>query len=493
MTTRLRRFPFFFLLLVVPVLARADITVTVPLPKRPAGVPGPVYPIPRLDWLDRFEDNLDKLKKGPYDLVFDGDSVTDYWQGAGRDVWKQHYGSLKALDIAIGGDETGHVLWRVQHGDLAGQDPNLIVLSIGSNNIGHSLQDPKDVAVGVKLILGEYEKRCPHAHILLLAIFPRGASPVNNIDRDYIARTNVILATYASDPRVTYMDIGSKFLHPDGTLTTDIMPDHLHPSAKGYAIWADAIQSVVDKYVPKSSVPSGVPVLTRPTITVTVPLPQRPAGTSLAVYPVPRVEWLKQFLGNVDKLKKGPYDLVFDGDSITADWMGTGRFVWKQRYGSLKALDIALANDNVQNILWRVQNGDLAGQDPKLIVLMAGAYNIGFASPQDIASGIKLILGEYEKRCSHAHILLLGIIPKGQAANHPHRALIAQTNAILAAYASDPRVTYMDIGSKFLQPDGTIALDMLPEHHRPAPQGYAIWADAIQPVIDQYVIKAAAP
>jgi N-acetylglucosamine-6-sulfatase len=242
------------LLFVVPVSVRADFTVTVPYPKRPAGTPSTTYPVPRLDWLDRFQANLDKLKNGPYDLVFDGDSITDYWQGGGRAVWQQHYGALKAIDIGIGGDQVQHVLWRVQNGDLAGQDPKLIVLLIGTNNIGHGLQNPKDIAAGIKLVLGEYEKRCPHAHILLLGVFPRGAS-AGGIMRGLIAQTNAILATYASDPRITYLDIGSKFLHPDGTLTTDIMPDHLHPSAKGYAIWADAIQPVVDRYMPKAATP----------------------------------------------------------------------------------------------------------------------------------------------------------------------------------------------------------------------------------------------
>jgi lysophospholipase L1-like esterase len=179
------------------------------------------------DWfMGRFNANRDKLKDGPYDLVFDGDS-------------------RKALNLGIGGDQVQDLLWRVQNGELEGQDPKLIVLLIGTNNL---MQDPKDVAGGIRLVLNEYEQRCPDAHILLLGLFPRDPKDVNGSARNWIRSVNALIAPYDDGKRVTYMDIGAKFLQPDGTLTADIMPDFLHPSAKGYQILADAIQPVVDKY-----------------------------------------------------------------------------------------------------------------------------------------------------------------------------------------------------------------------------------------------------
>jgi lysophospholipase L1-like esterase len=198
------------------------------------------------DWfMGRFNANRDKLKDGPYDLVFDGDSITDFWHTTGKDVWTQHYGSRKALNLGIGGDQVQDLLWRVQNGELEGQDPKLIVLLIGTNNL---MQDPKDVAGGIRLVLNEYEQRCPDAHILLLGLFPRDPKDVNGSARNWIRSVNALIAPYDDGKRVTYMDIGAKFLQPDGTLTADIMPDFLHPSAKGYQILADAIQPVVDKY-----------------------------------------------------------------------------------------------------------------------------------------------------------------------------------------------------------------------------------------------------
>ncbi len=99
------------------------------------------------------------------------------------------------------------------------------------------------------MLIGEYEKRCPHAQILLLAIFPRAATATDPL-RLWGKQVNAIISGYNSDPRVTYLDIGDKFLQPDGTLPKDIMPDVLHPNAKGYEIWGNAITPVVEKYFP---------------------------------------------------------------------------------------------------------------------------------------------------------------------------------------------------------------------------------------------------
>jgi lysophospholipase L1-like esterase len=218
-----------------------------PEPPRPADVPWASFPAPRLDWIARFETNIDKLKNGPYDLVFDGDSITDGWQGGGKEVWQAHYGRLKAVDLGIGGDQVQHVTWRAQNGSLAGQDPKLIVIMIGTNNI---FQKEADVAAGIKMLLDEYEKRCPASHILLLGIFPR--DPVSTSKaRTWVSDVNKIISTYDADKRITYLDIGAKFLEPDGSIAPAMMPDGLHPTAKGYEIWADAIQPLVDQYVPK--------------------------------------------------------------------------------------------------------------------------------------------------------------------------------------------------------------------------------------------------
>jgi len=220
-----------------------------PLPTLPPGANPAVIATPKQDWLVRVQATLDRTRGKQFDLVFDGDSITDGWQGVGKDIWTEHYAPLNAIDFGISGDRTENVLWRLQHGQVDGMNPKLIVLMIGTNNMGRD--KASQIVEGIKAIVVEYEKRCPDAHILLLGIFPRGQSPTDP-NRAKISDVNKQITSLDDGKRVTYLDIGSKFLQPDGTLSNEIMPDFLHPSMKGYQIWVDAIHTVVDLHCPKS-------------------------------------------------------------------------------------------------------------------------------------------------------------------------------------------------------------------------------------------------
>jgi lysophospholipase L1-like esterase len=118
---------------------------------------------------------------------------------------------------------------------------------IGTNNLGTNTDE--QIAEGIKAIIDRYRSLCPDAVILLQGIFPRAQSPTNPL-RERIKEINKTISAYADGKRVIFLDFGDKFLEPDGTMSPEIMPDFLHPSAKGYQIWADAIQPVIDQYFP---------------------------------------------------------------------------------------------------------------------------------------------------------------------------------------------------------------------------------------------------
>lgn len=242
-----------FLFIAVLAVPRLTWAYDVPWPPvtPPPGVNSAAFPAPRVEWLYHFLHNIDVTKGKTVDLIFDGDSITDFWQGNGHEVWAERYGTLNAADFGISGDQTQHLLWRLANGQVDSLKPKLVVLMIGTNNMPNVGLTPEQIAEGVKAIVDDYKKRCPGTHILLLGIFPRGEHPEDPL-RAKIAATNQILATYTDSKTVTYLDFGAKFLQPDGTMTKDIMPDFLHPSPKGYQIWADAIQPVIDQYCPKS-------------------------------------------------------------------------------------------------------------------------------------------------------------------------------------------------------------------------------------------------
>lgn len=195
-------------------------------------------PRPRDD--ARHQSFLEVAKAGNIDLLFVGDSITDWWrqEQRGLSVWNQYFAPLKAANFGIAGDTTQGVLWRMQNGELDGFQAKLVVLMLGTNNINRNAND--DIAEGDRAIINEILKRQPQAKVLLLGVFPRGAEPDNPF-RASIRAINAKLATFADNKRVFYMDIGDKFLLPDGTLPTDIMPDGLHPNTKGYQIWAEAV------------------------------------------------------------------------------------------------------------------------------------------------------------------------------------------------------------------------------------------------------------
>jgi len=479
-------------LLAFTVAAVAEPIVLWPMPQPPAGTPVDAFPLPHVGSLYRLQQNIFEARRHPVDLIFDGDSVTDFWRNGGNTVWQQRYGALNAVNFAISWDLVQNCIWRLEHGQLDGLHPKLAVLLFGSDNT--PANSASDVAAGITAAVADYRKSCPDTHILLLGILPRSARPADLI-RARITQVNQLISKLDDGAHVTFMDIGPKFLQPDGTISKELMADFVHPTAKGYQIWADAIQPVIDQYCPKSAVSAARtaagPAVSTNTEAVTWPLPTPPPGTVVTTFPVPRVDPLERFLQNCAKLKDGPNDLVFDGDSITDNWQRSGHDVWAQRYGAIKAIDIGIGGDQTQHVLWRVQHGDLEGQNPKLIVLMIGTNN-GGRNPADICAGIKLILNEYESRCSNAHILLLGVFPRDHVAKSPSRDWIKKINRILATYDDGKRVTFMDIGAKFLDPDGTLSAEIMPDFLHPSAKGYVILADAIQPMIDQYFPKTAA-
>jgi lysophospholipase L1-like esterase len=204
----------------------------------------------------RHESFNEIAKKGDTELVFLGDSITHGWEGKGRAIWEQTWAPLKAANFGIGGDRTEHVLWRIDHGNFDGIKPKEIVLMIGTNNTGHQGRPQKELdgavyqcnaqqtAEGIKAILSRLQQKCPQAKILLLAIFPRGANKDDKF-RQQNEATNAIIKGFADDKMVFFMDVGEKFLEPDGTLPKSVMPDLLHPNEKGYQIWSDAIETKV--------------------------------------------------------------------------------------------------------------------------------------------------------------------------------------------------------------------------------------------------------
>lgn len=226
--------------------AAAPIVGTVPTPVAgaapgvrppPTPLPPATEPRPRDD--ARHQEFLKVAQAGNIDLLFVGDSITDWWRQANRGLpeFEKSFGEFRTANFGIAGDTTQGVLWRMQNGELSGFSARLIMFMLGTNNLRRN--EIADIAAGDAAIIAEFRKQQPQAKVLVLGVFPRGAEP-DNAFRPMIKELNGHLAKLADNTSVFFMDIGDKFLTADGTLTTEIMADGLHPTLKGYGVWAEA-------------------------------------------------------------------------------------------------------------------------------------------------------------------------------------------------------------------------------------------------------------
>jgi lysophospholipase L1-like esterase len=188
----------------------------------------------------RHEGFVEIARRGNIDLLLHGDSITDWWvQGeANKAVFDKYFGTMRTANFAIAGDTTQGVLWGLRNGEGQGFQPRAIMLMIGTNNQSNT---GPEIAEGVGAVVLEMRNSFPNAKILLLAIFPR-AVPGDPV-RDKIAEANRLIARLDDQRHVFYLDIGAKFLGPDGYFLPDTFrPDNLHPIAKGYEIWGEAVK-----------------------------------------------------------------------------------------------------------------------------------------------------------------------------------------------------------------------------------------------------------
>ncbi len=206
-------------------------------------------------WWQDTQDRINKeVSSGKVDLLFVGDSITHWFkkmewhneETCGMNIWRDFYIKRNAVNTGIMADKTQHVLWRLENGNLNGIQPRLAVVMIGTNNID-SQETAQHTADGIRAIIECIHKSCPNTKVLLLGIFPRGEG-ANNKQILQNNKVNQIISEYDSIYSfVTYLDIGNMFLTSDGSVNKDLLHDLLHPNAKGYKVWADAMETTIDR------------------------------------------------------------------------------------------------------------------------------------------------------------------------------------------------------------------------------------------------------
>jgi len=226
-------------------------------------------------------------------------------------------------------------------------------------------------------------------------------------------------------------------------------------------------------------------------------------GSNSTVKPVPRPTkqgWMDRHSAINERIKQGNVDLIMLGDSITHGWEGAGKQIWGKYYASRNAVNMGYNGDQTENVLWRLQNGEIDGINPKLAVLMIGTNNTvdPNTSAEQIADGIKAIVCQLRTKLPETKVLILSIFPRGNYAQIRDKTLSCVTtnpdwikndkvSKLASKVADNKMIFYLDINKKFLDKDGQLTREIMPDLLHPNEKGYQIWAESMEPTIVQLI------
>lgn len=195
-------------------------------------------------WLERHEKFVARAKQGDVDLLWLGDSITDNWN-RNKATYRTLYPNIKAANFGIGGDGTQNLLWRLENGELDGIQPKVAIVLIGANNVQWHASE--QIAAAIERIVKTIRTQCPKAKVLLMGILPRADVPASSPAHQRTREVNAIIRKLDDGRNVRYLDIGSKLTHADGTIVDDAFADKVHLSPKGFTLWAESMQPLLDE------------------------------------------------------------------------------------------------------------------------------------------------------------------------------------------------------------------------------------------------------
>lgn len=202
--------------------------------------------------------------------------------------------------------------------------------------------------------------------------------------------------------------------------------------------------------------------------------------------------WLPRHLQKLEEVKtKKNAQVIFIGDSITQGWEKEGFNVWNHNYSKYNAVALGFGGDRTENVLWRLQHGEVDGLNPKVAVLMFGTNNTGHRQekPELTAAGIKRNIEELQQRLPNTKILLLAIFPRDEKPEGELRQINNGVNAIISGFADNKKIFFLDINKSFLDANGVLPKAIMPDLLHPNDYGYEIWAKAMEPTLTRLLKK----
>jgi lysophospholipase L1-like esterase len=233
-------------------LAASAILMVAAAPSRLASVP-----LSRMDlpwWHQRFIAKAAEMRHGPVDLVWYGDSITQFWEQAGPEpwrnfapIWQHYYGGRHALNLGFRGDTTAHLLWRIENGEATGIHPKAAIVLIGANNFGRVHWPAPETEAGIVKIVDELHQRLPGVRILLIGVLPCIRGPW--VAQNTVQLNHALAERYRDGRDVSFIDVSNLFTTHGGVDETKFLDPHLtppdpplHPTAQTMAQIAAAIE-----------------------------------------------------------------------------------------------------------------------------------------------------------------------------------------------------------------------------------------------------------
>jgi len=442
-------------------------------------------------------------------VLFQGDSITDMGRGRSEDpnhILGHGYAFLVAarygesyperatlfFNRGVSGN-TIHDLsirWKT---DTLNLKPDVLSILIGINDVYFSFKNGKalsisDLEKNYDELLDAAQAQNPRIKLILGEPF---ILPGKNNEKNWDAWHDAVSQLQAMTARIAERHhaglVHYQRLFDDAVHRAPVsywIWDGIHPTYAGHQLMAEEWERVYANLV----------------------IPQAPiAGDNNAIIPTPKLEqdsydWYQRHFDELEIQKTHHADIVLIGDSITHFWGGeprsnhrNGPQAWDYVFGGKNVLNFGFGWDRTQNVLWRLEHGEMNGLTPKAIILNIGTNNLTgtqharTSTPEEVAEAIALICRKLHAEFPSARILVMGIFPRGNEANAPLRAPIKAVNALLpATLRAIENVRFLDIGEKFLAADGTIAKDVMPDGTHPSDKGYMIWARAL---IDSDIFK----
>lgn len=440
---------------------------------------------------------LSLIGKEKFDLIMIGNSITNNFERPEyQPVWKQFFAPRKAINLGFSGYRTENLLWNIQNGELEGQSPKVIVLEIGTNNVDEKNYPTRhtagQLAGGIEAIIKFLREKCPDSKVIVMRCFPGcygGPNPTSH--RAILERASDLVSKFADGKHVFYCDVNHVFLNMDGSINHDMMPDWLHPSPEGAKRWAQAMEPLLSELIGDKSRDTEIPV-------------------NSAIVPVSKLEkdgynWWGRHAEVLQIKDSVNPEIILIGNSITHYWGGEPRVrhtdgspgapngpkTWASLFGDYRVLNLGFGWDRTQNVLWRLDHGELDGLYPRSVIIGIGTNNTSqtpnarINSAAEIVEGIRAICLQVRSKVPGTKIILMAVFPREQMPDNPRRILINEINRQLEVFTKMEKITFVDIGSKMLSPNGTISREIMGDFCHPTEKGYQIWADGIRSLIEE--------